>query len=270
MSKALKTKRSAMIVSLVVCVVWMAALTTTAATPATGTDLGSSAGATAIEKAAKNNKYLFIFFYAGQDANSGAMNGVFQAAMAKMTDRADSIAVSVADPAEKPLVDKFGVRGAPMPIVLAIAPTGAATKAFPKQFDEAQFQQAFVTPCTAKCMRAIQDRHLILICVQNGKTQFNQEAMQGVEAFKADPKYAEATEVVVLNPTDKAEQPFLKALQVNPQTATAVTLLVTPPGAPVASFEGAVTKEEIAAKLASAQSGCCPGGKCGPGGCGPK
>jgi hypothetical protein len=198
------------------------------------------------------------------------MNSVFQAAMAKMVDRADSMAIDVSDPAEKPIVDKFGVRGAPMPLVLAIAPTGAATRAFPKKFDEAQLQQAFVSPCTAKCMKAIQDRHLILLCVQNGKTQFNQEAMQGVEAFKVDPQYAKATEVVVLNPADQAEQSFLKALQVNPQTTTAVTLLVTPPGAPVASFAGAVTKEQIVAKLASAQSGCCPGGKCGPGGCGPK
>ena len=126
------------------------------------------------------------------------MNGVFQAAMAKMTDRANAIAIYVADPAEKPIVDKFGVRGAPMPLVLAIAPTGAATRAFPRQFDEAQLQQAFVSPCTAKCMKAIQDRHSILLCVQNDKTQFNQEAMQGVEAFKADPQYTKGTEIVML------------------------------------------------------------------------
>ena len=98
-------------------------------------------------------------------------------------------------------------------------------------------------------MKAIQDRHSILLCVQNDKTQFNQEAMQGVEAFKADPQYAKGTEIVVLNPADKAEQPFLKALQVDPQTATAVTLLVTPPGAPVARFAGAVTKEQIEATV---------------------
>ena len=84
-----------------------------------------------MEKAAKDNKYLFIFFFDGQDAHTGAMNGVFQTAMAKMTDRADAMAIHVADPAEKPIVDKFGVRGAPMPLVLAIAPTGAATRAFP-------------------------------------------------------------------------------------------------------------------------------------------
>ena len=243
---------------------WILAVAATAAPPAAEKDVPAAAspGAAAIEKAAKNNKYLFIFFYAGQDAHTGAMNGVFQTAMAKMTDRADAMAIYVADPAEKPIVDKFGVRGAPMPLVLAIAPTGAATRAFPRQFDEAQLQQAFVSPCTAKCMKAIQDRHSILLCVQNDKTQFNQEAMQGVEAFKADPQYAKGTEIVVLNPADKAEQPFLKALQVDPQTTTAVTLLVTPPGAPVARFAGAVTKDEIEAKVKAAQSGCGPGCSC--------
>lgn len=149
-----------------------------------------------------------------------------------------------------------------MPLVLAIAPNGAATRAFPRQFDEAQFQRAFVSLCTAKCMKAIQDRHSILLCVQNGKTQFNQEAMNGVEAFKADPQYAKGIDIVVLNPSDKAEQPFLKALQVDPETTEAVTLLVTPPGAPVARFVGAVTKEQIETQVKQAQSNCGPGCSC--------
>ena len=153
--------------------------------------------------------------------------------------------VNVADPAEKPIVDKFRAEGAPMPVVLAIAPTGAPTKAFPKQFDEAQLQQAFVSRCTAKCMRAIQDRHSILLCVQNDKTQSNEEAMEGAKAFKADPKYAKGTEIIMLNPADKAEQRFLKDLEVDPRTTTAVTVLVMPPGAPVARFTGALTKDEI-------------------------
>jgi hypothetical protein len=221
-----------------------------------------SPGAAAIEKAAKDNKYLFIFFFAGQDAHTGDMNGVFQTAMAKMTDRASSMAIYVANPAEKAIVDKFGVRGAPMPLVLAIAPTGAATRAFPKQFDEAQLQKAFVTPCTAKCMRAIQDRHSILLCVQNGKTQLNKEAMKGVEAFKADPQYTRGTEIIMLNPAEQVEQPFLKALQVDSQTTTAITVLVTPPGAPVAQFVGAVTKDEIETKVKEAQSSCGPGCSC--------
>ena len=45
---------------------------------------------------------------------------------------------------------------------------------------------------------------------------------------------------------------------------------MAPPGTVVGKFDGAVTKNELVAKLASAQSACGPGGKCGPGGCGPK
>jgi hypothetical protein len=257
-------KRSAAVVSLLVLSLCFAALTSTAAPPASdaGASAAASPGAAAIAKAAKANKYLFIFFYTGQDSQTATMNGVFQTAMAKMTDRADSTAIYAADPAEKAIIDKFAVRGAPMPLVLAIAPTGAATRAFPKKFEEAQLQEAFVSPCTAKCMKAIQDRQSILLCVQNGKTQSSQEAMQGVEAFKADPQYTKGTEIVVLNPADNAEQPFLKALQVDPQTTTAVTLLVTPPGAPVARFAGAVTKGEIEAAVKAAQSSCGPGCSC--------
>jgi hypothetical protein len=230
--------------------------------PAEGAAPAASHAAAALEKAAKDNKYLFIFFFAGQDAQTGAMNGVFQAAVAKMSDRANGIAVYLADPAEKPIVDKFGVRGAPMPLVLAIAPTGAATRAFPKHFEEAQLQTAFVSPGTAKCIKVIQDQHMLLICVQNGKTQFNQEAMQGVKTFKAESRYGKATEVVMLDPADKAEQRFLNDLQVDPQTATAVTVLVTPPGAPVARFAGAVTEEQITAKIKEAESGCGAGCSC--------
>jgi hypothetical protein len=222
----------------------------------------ASKGTAALDAAAKANKYLFIFFFNGRDQQTDAMHGVFQTALAKMSDRAEAIAIQAGDPAEKPLVDKFGVRGAPMPLVLAIAPTGAATRAFPKQFDEAQLQQAFVTPCQAKCMRAIQDRHSILLCVQNGQTQLNQEAMQGVQAFKADPQYDRGTDIVTLNPADKAEVTFLNALKVDPQTPTATTVLIMPPGAPVARFVGAVTKTEIEASAKAAQSTCGPGCSC--------
>jgi hypothetical protein len=229
-----------------------------AATPQSGAI--PSAGA--LDKAAKDNKYLFVFFSDGQDATTAAMKASFQAAMTKLADRASSIAVNIADPVEKGIVEKFKVRGAPMPLVLAIAPTGAATRAFPKTFTEAQLQAAFVSPCTAKCMKAIQDRHSILLCVQNNKTQANQAALQGAATFQADPQYTKGTEIIVLNPADQAEQGFLKDLQVDPQTPTAVTLLVTPPGAPVARFVGAVSKAQIEAAVRAAQTSCGPGCSC--------
>lgn len=229
-----------------------------------------SKGMAAIENAAENNRYLFIFFWKDTNEHARDMYSVFHSAMAKMAQSADSIGIQTTDPSEKPVVDKFGVDRAPMPLVVALAPNGAITKGFPVKFTEQQLQEAFVSRCTEQCMKALQDRKLVLLCVQNGTTQFNQVALRGVRDFKTDARFAEATEVVMLNPGDRTETTFLEGLQVSPRTDKAVTILLAPPGSPIARFEGPVTKEQLVAKVAAAKSGPCADGKCGPGGCGPK
>jgi hypothetical protein len=194
------------------------------------------------------------------------MYGVFQSAMEKWSQAADSIAVQIADPNERPIVDKYGVSRAPMPLVLAIAPNGAVTKGFPIKFDEKQLREGFASPCTAKCLKALQERKLVLVCVQNDRTQLAREAMSASLAFKADARYTKATEIVVLNPEDQAEHALLGDLKVDPRTRQAVTVVLAPPGQPVASFVGAVTKDQIVAKI---EAGPCADGKCGPNGCCP-
>jgi len=231
---------------------------------------GTSQGLAAIDAAARSGKYLFVFFWKSHDEQSRTMYGVFQSATSKWAEAADSIGIQITDPREKPVVDKFDVSRAPMPLVVAIAPNGAVTKGFPIKFDENQLREGFVSPCTAQCLKALQDRKLVLLCVQNEKTQFSQVAWSGAQDFKADARFAAATEVVPLNPEDQREAVLLRELQVDPRTPQAVTVLLAPPGQPVAKFAGAVTKEQLVAELAAAKSGPCAGGKCGPGGCGPK
>jgi hypothetical protein len=231
--------------------------------PAKGSEAAAGPATTALKMAAKHNKYLFIFFFQdAEDQQTRTMKAVLEKAMTKMADRAESIAVDVMDPAEKPIVEKFRARGAPMPMVLSVAPTGAPTKAFPKKFDEAQLQHAFVSPCTARCMKAIFDQRSILLCIQNDKTKENKEAMAGAKEFKNDPKYTKGIEIIMLNPADKAERSFLKDLDVDARTPTAVTVLVMPPGAPVAHFTGALTKEAVETAVEAAKSSCGPGCKC--------
>ena len=224
----------------------------------------TSKGLAAIDSAARDGKYLFIFFWKANDEQSRNMHGVFQSAMKKWAKSTNSIGVQITDLEEKPVVDKFGVGRAPMPLVLALAPNGAITRGFPIKFDEKKLQEGFVSACTAKCLKYLQDKKLVLLCIQNEKTQFTQVAMAAAESFKADARYAKATEIVTLNPEDRAEAAFLKDLKVDPRTSQAVTVVLAPPGQPVASFVGAVTKDQIVAKV---QAGPCAGGKCGPGGC---
>ena len=227
-----------------------------------------SRGLTAMDTAAQKGKYLFFFFWKENGQEVTSTYSAFQNATRNLADQADAVAIQVTDPNEKAVVDKFGVSRAPMPLVLAVAPNGAVTKGLPIRFTEEQLRDAIVSPCTAQCMKALQDRKLVLLCVQSEGTQFNNAAWQGVQQFKADTRFAKATEVVALNPSDGREASFLQALQVNPQTSQAVTVLLAPPGKPIAHFTGAVTKDQIVAKV---EAGPCAGGQCGPGGCcGPK
>ena len=181
------------------------------------------------------------------------------------------VSIQATDPAEKRIVDKYGVSRAPMPLVLAVAPCGAVTKAFTKAFDEQQLRTAFVSPCTAECMKALQERKLVLLCVEHVPPQIRQVSLQkGVQDFTTDQQYAKNSAVVILNADDPAEAAFLKDLRVDPRDKRRVTVLMSPPGTVIGTFAGDVTEAQLVAKIKSAQSGCCPGGKCGPGGCCPK
>ena len=224
----------------------------------------ASPGAAALQQAAKDNKYLFIFFWREDTHNSRVMRGVFQAAMAKMADKAASVEIQVADAAEAAIVARYDVSRSPMPLVLAIAPNGAVTKGLATRFDEKQLREAFVSPCTAECMKALQDKKLVLLCVRQPPPKGQAVALpKNVQDFTADEQYAKTTKVVVLNLGDAAEAAFLKDLQVDPQTITPVTVMMAPPAAVIGSYADEVTKDELVAKLKAAQSGGCgPGCNC--------
>jgi hypothetical protein len=225
---------------------------------------GAELGMPAVEKARQNKKYLFALFWKEKDEHLAALKTVLEKAMAKVADRADSVVVDVTEPAEGPIVDKFDLDRAPMPLVLVLAPNGAITGGFPKKFAEKDLLDAFATPCCERCMKALQDKKLVFVCVQNEATKSNAAAMQGVRDFQADPQYREVTEVVTLNPADKAEAAFLADLKIDSKTAEAVTALLAPPGSVVAEFKGQTTKKDLVAAIQKVGSDCCPGGACGP------
>ncbi|HUT13547.1 MAG TPA: hypothetical protein VMY42_23870 [Thermoguttaceae bacterium] len=176
--------------------------------------------------------------------------------------------VNITDASEKTLVDEFGLDYAPMPLILALAPNGAVTGGFPKQVETQQLLEAFASPCMEKCMKRLQENKLVFLCVQNASTASSDAAMEGVRRFKADARFAQATEIVMLDPADAAEARFLEDLQVDPGTKEAVTVFLAPGGA-LAMYEGPTDKDELVATLQKASSACGPG-SCGPGGCPPR
>lgn len=218
------------------------------------------------ETAAEADKYLFALFTKGEDENTEEMRSVFKKAMAKAADRANTVTVQVTDPAEKKVVEEYGLEHAPMPLVLAIAPNGAVTGGFPTRFSEEELLSAFASPASERCMKSLQDGKLVFLCVQNEQTEMKDEAMEGVKDFAADELVRDMTEIVRVDPADDAEQSFLEELRIDPTTETALSVLLAPPGTLVAIHEGATSKDQWFAELQRGGSCCGPGGPGGPGG----
>lgn len=264
-------ERKARVIVVAALAAWWVAASGAAWAQSTGsaaTD-GAGRGIAALDAAARGGKHLFIFFWKDDNEQAARMYGVFESGVKALSASADAVAVRITDPRETALVKRYDVDRAPMPLVLAIAPNGAVTRAFPAEFNAEQLRAALVSPCTARCMKALQDRKWVVLCVVNAQTQFAQEAWRGAAEFRADARFAQAAELVPLDPSDPNEAEFLQALRVDPATTQAVTLLLAPPGQVVARLTGAVSKDQLAASAAASRTGCCPGGTCGPKGCGP-
>lgn len=190
----------------------------------------SSRGLAAVDRAAKAHRHLFIFFYRQDDAQTQRLTAVFDNAVAALGGQADSIAIPITDPSEAGFVAKFRVKEAPMPLAMVLAPNGAIAAGFPSNFTEEQLLGSLATPAMEKLLGALQQGKLVFLCVQNGGTRENAKAMSGVRAFKADQRYAAATEVLMLDPSLPTERPFLTKLGMNAPVNEAKTLLIAPPG----------------------------------------
>ncbi|MFH1747900.1 MAG: hypothetical protein ABIG44_12770 [Planctomycetota bacterium] len=221
-------------------------------------------GIVAIDRVAKADKYAFVFFFRANDERTQTMRAALESGVEEMPEKAEFIAVDVTDPLEKAIMNRFKVSRAPMPLILALAPNGAVTRGFTRNFNEKQLEQAFVSPCQAQCLKSLQEGKMVLVCIQNDQTVHNEEAMQGVNEFKADQLYTAQTAIVSVDPTDESEADFLKKLRVSPETEEAVTVLMAPPGRSIATFTGVTNKADIVAATKKAGSGCDPKSGCCP------
>ncbi|QDV13093.1 hypothetical protein CA51_29790 [Rosistilla oblonga] len=216
----------------------------------------------ALHNAARDGKYLFVYFWKQNDQQTQSMQGVFDQATGRMTDVANAIRVNITDPSNASIVEKFGVSRAPMPLSLAIAPNGAVTQGLPVSFNENQLREAVVSQGTADCLKAMQDRKLALLCV---KENVDSAAFQGARELTQDERFAASTQIVNIDPTDASEQSFLQSLKVDASAGNGVLVVMTPAGQPVATIAENATKDQIIQRLTAVSTSCCPDGKCAPG-----
>ncbi len=214
-------------------------------------------------------RYHFVLFWKHQDTATELARQNLNTFAAQRQRALIVSDVRVGDPARQDLVKQYGVSRAPMPLVLAIAPNGAVTEAIMSPVDDKKLSKAIVSPGAADCLKGVQDRKIVFVCVRDEQIDAGGIALEGVRQFVADDNYREATRIVQIAPTDAQEVEFLQQLKIDPGTTSPVTVMVAPSGGMLGKYVGSTNKAEFVQALSASQSGCCPGGKCGAGGCCP-
>jgi len=209
--------------------------------------------------APRSEKFTLILFWKQNDAATQKMSEALKSSLAKRTDRATSIAVNIADPANQAIVEQYKVSRAPMPMVLCIAPNGAITGGIPDRTTDEAVDRVLVTPTMTLCMKALQDGKLVLVHVRpDDKTKLP----IGANDFAADPEFHARTVAVSFHRDDPNETRFLKDMEINPATANgSIVSLLAPPGVLVGKFSATATKDQIAEQLHAAGK-CCDDPNC--------
>lgn len=231
----------------------------------------SSAAAEALRRAARENRHLYVFFFDRDDEPTRLARKSFEQAMRRIGGSVEWVAVDITAASEAGFVSRYSVRSTPMPMALAFAPNGVVTGGFPTGDlgNEERLRAAILSKGLQDCLKALQERKMVFICVQGKKTQFNKEAMGGVEELKRDARYAAYTAIVMIDPADAAETNFLTQLKIDVNAKEAATVLLLPPNYVLGVTKGPTSKAAFLKQLASATSGGCGPKGCGPTGCGP-
>jgi hypothetical protein len=206
---------------------------------------------------AQEQKFTFIMFYRQGDEATHAVANALNAGIASRKDRAGITFVKASDPSEQAIIEQFGVARSPMPLTIAVAPNGAITGVFPQKFEDASFDQAIVTPAMARCMRAMQQQRLVVLCAYPaGTTAFP----KAVSDLKADPHYAQRIQIVGVNIDDPAEARLIKDMDL-PTTRDTTMIFMAPPGVTVGKYASNVTAQQMARDLVKAGK-CCDNPNC--------
>ncbi len=211
----------------------------------------------AVQTAAGQGQFAFVMFYRSNDASTQSMHQTLQSTL---TPRQDAMIVPVwiGDANEKTLIDRFDATRIPMPAVAVLAPNGAVTTVFPQKVSSLNLTTAIVSKGQATCLKALQDRKIVLLCAQADSTQV---VPAGVQQFKADALYKDRTQIVTLQANDPEEARFLSQLGMPTNSATSVVAFMAPPGVMLGTYNGDVLFETLAQKLAAAGK-CCDDPNC--------
>jgi len=210
-----------------------------------------------LQQASSQKKMTFIMFFRKDDAATRAMYKTLSDEASRLSN-ASVVTVNVTDQAESELTSRFDAGRMPMPAVVAVAPNGAVSGVFPKKLKPIQVQNAVVSPIQAECIKALQDKKIVLLCAQPDAGAY---IPKGVQEFQADPEFSPRTHVVNVRASDPVEAKFLKLFSVPSSVSKPVTVFMAPPGKLLGVYKTDVSNKTLTQTLVAAGA-CCSDPDC--------
>lgn len=211
-----------------------------------------------LRQAQANGKYVLLCMWRDNKPATTDFRRRFTEAAAVEAARAVAIETRFDFNDEKSykVISALGLQRAPMPLVLALAPNGAVTKAFP-QIPAEGFKAAFVGPVFLSCLKHMQDGRMTAIVIGNSALPGSADALAVAKAFAAQPAESTYTKVVSVDPTDKAEADLFKALELPANPDAATIALILPQGQLLEKFHHPIKLEQLQAAMSKAIAGGC-------------
>lgn len=181
--------------------------------------------------------------------------------------KGELLPIDRASPEAAPIIRRFGLTNAPLPLLMVFAPNGAVTGGYPRRVSETQLAGALVSRATMEMMKGLQSGKLVFVCVRGSATADNDAADAGVKEFTESSGIP--ADVVLLDPADAQEKGLLAQLRLEPAAEKAVTFVLAPPGGMVGRFEGALEAAQITATLQQAMRSSCSDPSCSDTSCPP-
>ncbi len=149
--------------------------------------------------------------------------------------------VDVKDPAMRPILMKYGIRAEP--VTLMLAPNGAVTAGLTGTVSSEMFERGLVSPKTAEVFKAIQAEKIVFLIFVGPELSDSDAVRQAAQ--QAALQMTGISKVIEINPQDKAEKQLLAQCGISSSSKVAHTLVISPRGAVVRRFHGAITPQHL-------------------------
>ncbi len=218
-----------------------------------------------IEKANKACKPVFLVAY---NANGAEAEKAFSVASeAKSTLKSSSVIIKMntTDAANKELVAKYRLSGAPMPLILVLDKNGTVTGGLPlKDVTAARLVEMIPTPKTSELLKAINDGKSVYLVVYKESMTSHDKAMDN--CAMACGKMDNKSMTVKIDMDDRKEAKLLQTLKCDLSAKEPVTYVISTSGQIIGTHNGITDVTTLVASAKKAPAGGC-GTSCAPGAC---